>query len=484
MEAEMRRPIKYVVVAALMAVLLVTAVGCAAPEETVQRQPADLYRGDLSVSVAADGNVRLIEQREVYFETPGDITDVAVEKGDTVKQGDDIAQLDPETLDKDIKSLGFAVRLAEIDLTSAREGVTLAEVNLETSRNAYLAADSAYQRVTYPYTYRTFAFDMPAAVNAINAAMTQLEELKRTYGDAASSDDNALSIQAQIDLLLKQLAAAEEKLTLGQGDSIFGNLMDGASLLPYTSIWTLRDLQTAVDQAALTVDRSVLAVDTAKRSVSRAEVALENAQHNLTKTTDMVEKLTLKAPIDGVVTAVYAKTGEQRSSVNYLSAPVVQITDLSVLELEADVDEIDIPLVRLGQMTTLEIDAVPGIEFQGTVSYISPLSVVEAGLVLYRVKIEFSVPADAGIRAGMTATANILVDERPGVLILSDRAIKRGAGGQPEVLVELPDGSVEARTVTLGISNGMETEILSGLKEGDNVIIEIRIAPAASGLGF
>lgn len=479
----MRRTIKYVAVTALLAVMLVTAVGCGAPEETVQRQPADFYRGDLSVSVAADGNVRLIEQREVYFETPGDIIEVTVEKGDRVKQGDVIARLDPETLDKDILSLEFAVRLAEIDLAGARDAVALSEVDLETARNAYLTADSAYQRVTYPYTFQVFAFSLPEAVSSINAAITQLEELKRTYGDAKPGG-NAPTIPEQIDVLLNQLALAEEKLTLGKGENIFGNPLDGGALLPYTSIWTLRDLQMAVDQAALTVDRITLAIENLQHNISRAEVALEIAQHNLAKMTDLADKLTLKASIGGVVTAVYAKAGEQRSTVNYLSAPVVQITDLSVLELEADVDEIDIPLVQLGQATRLEIDAVPGVEFEGKVSYVSPLSVMEAGLVLYRVKIEFSVPPEAGIRAGMTATANIMVDERPNVLILSDRAIKRGAGGQPEVLVELPDGTVEARMVELGISNGLETEILSGLNEGDRVVIEIRIAPETPGFGF
>jgi len=501
------------VITALLAVLLATAVGCSPPEETVQRQPVDLFRGDLRLSVASDGNVRLIEQRQVFFETSGKIAEILVEKGDTVRAGDVLARLDPEMLEKDIKSLEFAVSLAEIDLATAQDAVRvseidlavteaavkLAEVDLATAQSAFQAADSAYQRVTYPYTYQTFAFSLPEAVNSLNAAITQLGELKRTYqGDAApSGDDNALSIPDQIDQLLDGLALAVEKLTLGQGDSIFGNPLEGA-LLPYTSVWTLRDLQTAVDQAALAVDRVMLAIEnadsnvsragvaleSAKRTVSRAEVALESARHNLEKTLDLKDKLTLKAPIGGTVTETYAKAGEQRSSVNYLSAPVVQITDLSRLELEADVDEIDISLVSLGQRATLEIDAAPGQEFEGKVSYISPLSVVEAGLVLYRVKIEFSVPAEAGIRAGMTATANIMVDERHDVLILNDRAIKRGSGGQPQVLVELPDGTIETRPVEIGISNGMETEILGGLEEGDRVIIEIRIAPETPGFGF
>jgi HlyD family secretion protein len=240
----------------------------------------------------------------------------------------------------------------------------------------------------------------------------------------------------------------------------------------------------AVENAERSVSRAELAVAGAQRGVTRAEVALENARHNLKKTSDLTDKLTLKAPINGTITETYAEIGDQRSGANYLSVPVVQITDLSILELEADVDEIDISLVSLGQTAILEIDAMPGQEFEGKVSYISPLSVMEAGLVLYRVKMEFVVPPTAGIRAGMTATANIMVDERKDVLIVNDRAIKRGSGGQPEVLVELPDGTVQARPVEIGISNGMRTEILNGLKEGDNVVIEIRIAPETPGFGF
>ncbi len=535
------RYLKYLLAALLATALLTGSIGCSPPQETVQRQPVDLHRGDLQVEVSSDGNVRLVEQREVFFETSGKITEIMFEKGDAVQAGDVIARLDQETLEDDIRSLEFAVRLAEIDITTARDAVSGAkidlatrqdavhsaeidlavaaaavkssEIDLATAQSVYQAAESAYQRVTYPYTYQTFAFSLPQAVHSINIAITQLEALKRSYGRGATGeiDDNAPSIPDQIDLLLNTLNLAEEKLTLGKGDNVFGSLLDGA-LLPYTSIWTLRDLQTAVDQAALTVDRMGLGIESAQGNVSRAAVALENAQrsvsstelavagarrsatrakvslenarHNLQKTLDTKPKLTLAAPIDGTATAVYAEVGERRSSVNFLTAPLIQITDLSVMEVEANVDEIDIPLVALGQETIIEIDALPDVEIRGRVTYISPLSIVESGLVLYPVKIEFRVPPGAQVLAGMTATADIVVDERRDVLILGDRAIKRDADGNTVVLVLQADDTVETRVVELGASNGVETEIISGLTETDRVVIEIRIPPAAPSFGF
>lgn len=90
---------------------------------------------------------------------------------------------------------------------------------------------------------------------------------------------------------------------------------------------------------------------------------------------------------------------------------------------------------------------------------------------MYEVKIGFSVPEGSGLKVGMSATADIIIDERSNVLLVPDRAIKQDSQGNPVVEVMVGE-QVQERPVVIGISDGIQTEIVSGLKEGEVVVIE------------
>jgi len=103
-------------------------------------------------------------------------------------------------------------------------------------------------------------------------------------------------------------------------------------------------------------------------------------------------------------------------------------------------------------------------------------------VVLYNVKIGFDVPQGSGLKVGMSATADITTNERGGVLLVPDRAIKQDSQGNSIVWV-MVDEQIEARPVVIGISDGFQTEIIDGLDEGEIVAIEIQAAPEPSGGG-
>jgi len=137
------------------------------------------------------------------------------------------------------------------------------------------------------------------------------------------------------------------------------------------------------------------------------------------------------------------------------------------------VDEIDIPDVAVGQSAVIEVDAIAYDLFEGTVTSISPVPMIQAGLVLYEVTISLVIPADAGVMVGMSATADIMVDESEGTLLVPERAVSRD--GQGNYIVEVSvDGQMETRVVVIGISDGFQVEILEGLNEGDMVAVEKR----------
>ena len=119
---------------------------------------------------------------------------------------------------------------------------------------------------------------------------------------------------------------------------------------------------------------------------------------------------------------------------------------------------------------------------EGRVTLICPLPVVESGLVTYDVTIGFDVPEDPEVRIGMSAAADIIIDERSDVLLVPVRAIKRDNQGNPVVRVVV-DEQIQERHVVTGISDGFQTEIISGLGEGDTVVVELRAATSSSSSG-
>ena len=119
----------------------------------------------------------------------------------------------------------------------------------------------------------------------------------------------------------------------------------------------------------------------------------------------------------------------------------------------------------------IRVDALPGVELQGRVEFISPLAREKTGLVLYNTRIVFDAAPDLGLKSGMRATVEIIVGERSGVLLLPHRAITRDETGSTVVAL-LVSGEPEVRAVVTGTRGATMTEVLSGLAEGDVVVVE------------
>jgi HlyD family secretion protein len=207
-----------------------------------------------------------------------------------------------------------------------------------------------------------------------------------------------------------------------------------------------------------------------KKEVTAAEQALAEARRAL-------ETEVLTAPFAGVIARVNVEEGDIIPAPGVSQVAVIQLIDSSLMELVVELDEIDIPGVALGQQAVIEIDALPELVLEGKVSSISPLPRLESGVVFYSVKISFDVPPASGIRTGMSATADVVLSDRSDVLLVPDRAVKYDAQGNPvvRVMVTGAEGAseIEERPVVIGMSDGYQTEIISGLVEGEMVVIEI-----------
>ena len=179
---------------------------------------------------------------------------------------------------------------------------------------------------------------------------------------------------------------------------------------------------------------------------------------------------TIRAPISGVIASVSTQEGETVAA-GFNAPTFVTIIDLNRLQADAFVDETDIGKVKVGQKVVFTVDAYPNKEFEGIVSAIYPKAVIQDNVVNYDVVIDISSPFKNLLRPDMTVSVTIYQKERKGVLMVPQKVVERG-GGNKFVLVRLPDGTLQRKTVKTGIRSGNDIEIVSGLNEGDVVVIE------------
>jgi multidrug efflux pump subunit AcrA (membrane-fusion protein) len=220
-------------------------------------------------------------------------------------------------------------------------------------------------------------------------------------------------------------------------------------------------------------------IEILKKQVVAAAQALEEAQSAL-------ETETILAPFTGVVASVDVEEGDVIPAPGVSQVAIVRLIDPSSMELVVELDEIDVPGVENGQRVVISVDALPDTLLEGRVVSVSPLPKVEAGVVSYEVMVGFDVPQGSNLRVGMSATVDIVLSDRTNVLLVPDRAIEFDPQGVPLVQVLVtwePEGTteIEQRSVVIGLSDGFQTEIISGLWEGEMVVIEASAQSGASG---
>ena len=442
-----------IVVVLLLCLVLVglTACGGGGGSE-VQHQRIEVTRGDIVLSVTAEGNLSLPWHQGLTFGTSGTIIEINVNEGDSVVKGQILASLDTISLEQGVKTAEQGVKTEELDIKTA-------EMDLE-------SAENSLAQLTAPYPFLTFAFVLPEALEDVRVAEYKIKVardelvlgLKGEPYDMATMKDSLRQAQ-------ELLAEAESKMAVGLGQGI----------VPSETYWTMRAAQIVVDKAQIVVDR-------AKNDLDTANTALDTAHNDLDTANNDFEKAVILAPFGGVISTLNVEEGDKLSSASYATTTIIEIIDPTIIRLKAKLDEIDIPSVGLNQRVVIEVDALPELQLEGEVTYINPVSIEESDIVLYEVTIGFDVPHGFGLKSGMSAWAEFVVDERNNILLVPNRAIKNDDEGYPVVEI-MVDEQIQEQSVAVGISDGYQTEIVAGLHEGELVVIETSVKPESSG-GF
>jgi HlyD family secretion protein len=236
-----------------------------------------------------------------------------------------------------------------------------------------------------------------------------------------------------------------------------------------------------IPQAEL--DRARTALDSARANVSGIEQRIGQARANVTAARDTLSKTTMTAPMGGIITALPVEEGEVAviGTMNNPGTKLLTIADMSVVEAVMEVDETDIPNVKVGQRATVTIDAYPNKTFHGVVTEVGSSPITGQGMstgseaINFEVKIQLENPP-AGVRPGFSCSGEIITATRPKALSIPIQALvvrekKEGTKTKDEEGVYVhKSGLVQFAPIATGVAGESSIEVVSGLTEGQEIV--------------
>lgn len=501
----------------LIAIVIIALVGAgvyfllqrqqaaAQPEFEILRE-ATVARERIASTVNATGAIEPEALVTLTFGAGGTISNVEAIRGQNVSPGDVLAELDTGELSLTVQQARDALRIQELTrdqrlnsepspatLASAEADIQAAEANLQVAQANLAGAQAAVQQAQAQRA-QLLAGPTPGQVASAETAIAQAREQQRLAQEAYNRTIECHTFTVpgtnQEDEICPGLGAPEEQarasleaatLNLRAAEQQLADLnnparpadIQGADAAIASAQASAQAAEGNVAAAEANLARARAAYDRLLETVTEDEIAVLDAQVDSARTNLALSELRLEdamliAPMDGRIASVLIREGEQASP----GAPAVTLVNEDAYHITVSVDEIDIDQVEVGQPVSITLDALPDLPVTGTVTEIAPTSSSTSGVVTYLVTINIDEGEAQGLRPGMSASASITVDELDGVLVAPNWAVRLNREtGEAFVLVRQPDGTVQEVVVETGLRNEQFSEILSGLSEGDVVVI-------------
>jgi len=238
----------------------------------------------------------------------------------------------------------------------------------------------------------------------------------------------------------------------------------------------VEDARSLLDQAVNRQQTARAQLGVAQARVSQARAAVAAAQAALERAEEEFNNATIRSPIDGMVLARPVEIGSPVSSILNLGANgtlVMVLGDISRVYVRGNVDEADIGTVRMGQPARIKVETFRDKQFDGKITQISPMGTDKDNVISFEVKV--SIDNSGGeLLANMTANAEIILEQHKNTLIVPEAAVVYDSKRNASVDVVAPGSKTgkERRPIKVGVSNGTKTQVLSGLTEGQKVVLQ------------
>ncbi len=461
---------------------------------SLQYIQATVKKGEIIKSVTGSGQVSSENQLDVASEVSGKIISISATVGQNVKAGDLIATIDSHDALLDLQNASIAYKKL---VEPAKKGdVTNAQNSINKSYNDGLTALS--DTFLHLPSIMSGLKDLFYGNNGYlgDSKATALLASGRAYRDSAAK--NFDSVNNTYPILLQEY----KNLDKNSSSSTVKDFLNRTYIFERGLSETLKETQAAVtyistsqtDYYPTLVTATANSVSTWSTQIGSDSSSLLSAKNGIDSSTDTYDKLLqgaealdiqsellslqqkerayskyfIRAPFAGIIGRIPVHTYDQVGSGTTIAtvSSNQKITNIAL-------NEVDAVQVKGQQQVTLTFDAISGLKINGVVTQVDLVGTASQGVVTYNVKIAFE-DSDTRIRPGMSVDALIVTEEKKDIIVVVSSAIKtQGVGQRQTRYVEILDqnGIVQKKEVTIGDSDDTNTEITSGIAEGDKIIV-------------
>ncbi|HEX4732154.1 MAG TPA: HlyD family efflux transporter periplasmic adaptor subunit [Solirubrobacterales bacterium] len=495
-----RRPFEWglaIVAIALVAIAITSLGSSSSSSSAATKRTTTVGKGVVQSTVSGNGTLEPAQKVELSFGASGEVTKIYVKSGQKVTKGEVLAEVDSSS--------------ARASLASAKASLLEAEEAVETSEEAEVEAEEEEAEETAYEGGATTEFIGLMSENGTAAAGAEGESTATaTEGstEAATSEKEEAATKEET-----STAKGKEGTTKGKETST-GTAKPAAEEAAPEKAAPEKEATTENVTPEVTRSESSSGEATgggeatpsgaagggATISLPTAEANLREAQLSVKSARQEVRETTLRAPISGTIASISGAVGEtvtggsssgggtseastfgatggaSSSSGSSSGSAFMVLAQLSRLKMEVSFSESDIGKVRKGQTATVSVDSLEGTELSGEVTKLSVLPSEEGSSVVEYPATILLTQSAKGLRAGMSASAEVVVEQVKNAITVSSEALS----GKTVTVEE--GGKEVTKTVTTGLAGDETTQIISGLKVGDTVVLpEAKVATATAG---
>ncbi|MCH8275737.1 MAG: efflux RND transporter periplasmic adaptor subunit [Armatimonadetes bacterium] len=484
---------------------------------------ATVEKGDVTVEVVESGFIEPVQKIEVKSRVSGRISELYVEEGDRVTKGDLLAIIDPQELKLQLEQTSAQLRSAESSVARSAESLLLTgdqvrtaleqatarfirakreweaqpELTRAATEQARLSHDTAVRNrdlllnTTHPQESVRLETDLQRARVTYDNDKRNYERMvslleqgfvpKRQMDDARTQMDLSASALTRADDEHNRMAARHETEAANAEEQVRQAKAGLDQALARAEVdknkeQTYLEAKSALDQAQADMRR----VEIDRRSHEQAQAQADQIRSAVADGLRKLGETEIRAPRDGVITRRMVEEGELVTALSSFSGgtPIVELADLSGLQVRLEVNEIDVAELRVDMAAEIEVDAFPEEELTGRITKIAPASQPAAGgqgaVVKYEVEVLLDNP-NARIKPGMSAKCTMRVTDRTDVLRLPIEFVGKDDEGR-FVMLAPPKGKPgkkakpERRAIEVGETSASHIELISGVEEGDEVV--------------
>ncbi len=473
-------------------------------EVEILRQ-AMVEQGSLAATVNATGSIEPEAMVTLSFGVAGTVHDVDAIRGQIAAAGDVLANLETDELSLAVQQAQDALHIQELmlqqalnsepspaslataqaDIDAAEGNLAIAEANLAGAEASVDQAEAQKAQISAGPT----AGQIAAAESQLTTARSQQKIAEEAHNRTLECFTISLPGGGESETC-PALGAPEEQARANVENANAALIAAEAQLADLRASARPADIQAAdaaIAAANAQVNSAAGSVMVAEANLARAQaandrmlegptqddLAILEAQISSSETNLELAQLRLRqamivAPMDGRIANVLVNAGEQSAP----GAPALSMVNEGAFHIEVSVDEIDIDQIAVGQEVDITMDALPNAAVTGMIAEIAPTAATSgAGVVTYLVTINIE-PKGVTLRPGMTANASITVEQIDNVLKVPNWAVRLDRETGIAFVNRLgPDGAVEEIPVETGLRNEQFSEVLSGLEEGDVIVV-------------